>query len=249
MPLRPPGFPPVTQRDYDQWCRGNIVTPDNGTVTTEKIADHAVTDIKLRNSASASVIGRSAASPGAPSDITSTADGAFLVRRVGALVWDAFLETDAPATIARVTDITDAIAILQADPDPFPIYLTQAEGDTRYAEQSGGVFTGTMTGCTTTPTMTCRYSIAGGVIMLYLPGTLATSNTTALTITGAPNAIKPARAQTAVVRVQDNSVAVFGVASIDTGGVITFGVGAAVAAFTNSGGKGFYDAVFPYSLD
>lgn len=51
-----------------------------GTIATGGVADDAVTDAKLRNSAALSVIGRSANSTGDPADIAASADGDVLRR-------------------------------------------------------------------------------------------------------------------------------------------------------------------------
>lgn len=51
-----------------------------GTIATAGVADDAVTDAKLRNSAALSVIGRSANSTGDPADIATAADGDVLRR-------------------------------------------------------------------------------------------------------------------------------------------------------------------------
>jgi len=136
VPLRAPGFPPVTQADWDRWARSSPVVPDNGSVTTVTVADKAITDVKLRDSSPTSVIGRLTNTPGPPGDIVAASEGVYLVRRAGALTFGAIADADIPDTLARdsevTTAITTAIAALQAQPDPFPVYLTQTEGDANY---------------------------------------------------------------------------------------------------------------------
>lgn len=132
MPLRPPSFPPTTQRDYDQWCRAIVVTPDPGSVTTDKIVDHAVTDAKLSSRASACVMGRPQATPGNAQDITSGFDDTFLLRRSGTLSFGFLVDTDIPATIARDTEVATAITVFNALPDPFTQYYNTSRGDARY---------------------------------------------------------------------------------------------------------------------
>ena len=136
MPLKAPGFPPVNQADWDRWTRGTTVIPDDNSITTVKIEDKSVTDQKLRDSAPASVIGRLNNTPGTPTDIVAPGDNTFLVRRSGTLEFAGLADTDIPATIARETDVTAAITALQAQSDPFPVYLTQTEGDARYVQLS-----------------------------------------------------------------------------------------------------------------
>jgi hypothetical protein len=54
-----------------------------------------------------------------------------------------------------------------------------------------GSFTGTLTGCTTSPTGTVKYVRVGKVVHLKIPAITGTSNTTAMTITGMPASIYP----------------------------------------------------------
>lgn len=62
-----------------------------------------------------------------------------------------------------------------------------------YAE---GTFTGTLTGCTTSPTVTIYYVRIGKHVTLTIPTSItATSNATTATITGLPAALQPARSQ------------------------------------------------------
>lgn len=74
-----------------------------------------------------------------------------------------------------------------------------------------GTFTGTLTGCTTSPTTTVNYTRVGNVVTLDFCGSgalIATSNTTACTITGLPAALTPARTESIMIgNMQDNSVA------------------------------------------
>lgn len=70
-----------------------------GTVATAGVADDAITDAKLRNSAALSVIGRSANSTGDPADIATSADGDVL-RRSGTTLG---FGTIVPSAIGTVT--------------------------------------------------------------------------------------------------------------------------------------------------
>ncbi len=110
-------------------------------------------------------------------------------------------------------------------------------------------FTGTLTGCTTTPTGTVKYTRNGKFVTLSIPQISATSNSTAATITGAPTSIAPATAKRCLVRVQDNGTASLGLAEIGTGGVITLYLGATAAVFTGSGTKSIEACSITYSLD
>mgnify|MGYP001612676758 CR=1 FL=1 len=56
-----------------------------------------------------------------------------------------------------------------------------------------GTFTGTLTGCTTSPTATLRYVKVGSLVTLFIPsagdGLSGTSDATSMTITGMPSGI------------------------------------------------------------
>lgn len=110
-------------------------------------------------------------------------------------------------------------------------------------------FTGTLTGLTTSPTTVVRYRRSGDLVTLDWQAQSATSNTTALTITGAPTAVTPVSARSGLVtRVIDNGTTQFGLVSVGATGVLTFSVGATAAAFTNSGTKGVPVGSVTYSL-
>lgn len=68
-----------------------------GTLATGGIADDAVTDAKLRESAGVSVIGRAANSTGNPADIVASADGQVLRRAAGAVAFGALDLADSDA--------------------------------------------------------------------------------------------------------------------------------------------------------
>lgn len=67
-------------------------------VATGQIANNAVTDTKLRDSAAVSVIGRSANSSGDPADIAASANGHFLSRHSDAVSFAAIVYSDLPAS-------------------------------------------------------------------------------------------------------------------------------------------------------
>jgi hypothetical protein len=70
-----------------------------------------------------------------------------------------------------------------------------------------GTFTGTLTGCTTSPTATFNWSRNGNAVTIDCPTLTATSNTTACTVTGLPAALTPARTQLiSVAGIEDGSV-------------------------------------------
>lgn len=109
MALRPPGFPPLSQADWDRWARNTPVIPDDSSVTTIKLQDKQVTNDKLRDSEPDSVIGRSHGTSGTPGDIAAASDDTFLARRAGSLIFAPLVDADIPATLARDSEVTAAV--------------------------------------------------------------------------------------------------------------------------------------------
>jgi hypothetical protein len=110
-------------------------------------------------------------------------------------------------------------------------------------------FTGTLTGCTTSPTGTIQYVAQLHQVTLDIPIIEATSNTTAATITGMPAAIRPTATKTLQCLVKDNGTVVHGLAQIDSTGTITLQNGIGGGAFTGSGTKGVRAQQITYVLD
>lgn len=119
---------------------------------------------------------------------------------------------------------------------------------------AGGVlntFTGTLTGCMTSPTPAVSYSIAGDTVTLNFPATTATSNANSCTITGLPAALQPRTLTTNVeALLEDNTAAIYnGTAKIAPGsGTITFLLGNSATGFTGSGTKGILACSISYPL-
>lgn len=110
-------------------------------------------------------------------------------------------------------------------------------------------FTGTLTGCTTSPTAGFSYSRYGRRVFIEVPTLVATSNTTACTITGMPAEIRPTTTRNRPVRVYDNSAAVSGMASIATSGVITLSNSLANSgSMTNGNDKGIMSGFIEFDL-
>jgi hypothetical protein len=130
----------------------------------------------------------------------------------------------------------------------------QKSGNAVVTSQSG-TFTGTLTGCTTSPTATFSWSLVGTKATIYCAaGINATSNSGFMTITGVSAAIQPlGTGQYAIVRGIDNSASVYVEVSI-SGGTLTFGLPTVsgthlfTGAFTSSGPKGI-PAGWSYSYD
>jgi hypothetical protein len=127
---------PTTSIELERVLAGAEVSADNGSVTDNSFADRAAH----------SVIGRSVNTSGKPADI-GIAVGQFLGHRAGVIGGFSLIDSDIPASIARDSEVTGAIATatssitaayIAADAahvaasDPHPQYLTAAEGNAAY---------------------------------------------------------------------------------------------------------------------
>ncbi len=108
-------------------------------------------------------------------------------------------------------------------------------------------YTGTLTGCTTSPTGSIEYSAQGETVTLEVPEITGTSNTTAATITGMPDYLQPATAQTCLAITQDNGTSSLSRIVIETNGTITLNAGLS-ATFTASGTKGIGASTVTYRV-
>lgn len=115
------------------------------------------------------------------------------------------------------------------------------------ATQASAAATGTLTGCTTSPTGAVTIRRTGTKMSLILPAISATSNTTGMSITGL-GSLNFSTGGTILCRVTDNGTTQLGIATIGVSSIL-FGVGAAGAAFTNSGTKGIPQQVIMYDTD
>lgn len=266
MPLRPFNKIPEELREWAEWCRNTDVTPGTGTVTEEMLGDNVVSNRALRDSAPYSVIGNPTGSSANPSDIASGADNTFLARRSGAVQFVTLVDADIPASIARDSDVSDAITTHLAAPDPHSQYTTSTELDaaisdhvgesdphTQYAIESTSTFTATLTGVDASVTGTARYVKLGNFVSLTIPSLSGTSNATTCTISGLPAAIQPTNdAGYVAIGVTDNGVTVVGLAAIiAAGSVITLypSLTGLASGWTNSGTKGFLGFILNYQIN
>lgn len=133
------------------------------------------------------------------------------------------VDADLPAGLARDTEVTAAVSAHEAAGDPHPTYLTQAEGDARYALAGASGATGGVIRKTANQTMTATAQtaitdmsfavVAGGtyyfVMYVQVTTSTGTSPTTAYGITG------PAMTAMGVTYEQDTST------SVEASGVLT----------------------------
>jgi hypothetical protein len=89
--------------------------------------------------------------------------------------------------------------------------------------QLASTYTATLTGCTTAPTSTIKYSLTGNVVTLRIPDQNAISNAGTKSLTGMPAALWPATQNRFVIGGFDNNGAVVPCyAYVETTGVINF---------------------------
>jgi hypothetical protein len=128
-------------------------------------------DIQLPPSAGNSVLGRSAATPGAPADIVAGGDGTFLRRTGATLGFTTISESDIPETIARDMDVTAAVSAHEGAPDPHPGYTTAAELASALSalNLANGTYTPTLTGVANVDATTshlCHYLRVGSTVQV-----------------------------------------------------------------------------------
>jgi hypothetical protein len=114
-----------------------------------------------------------------------------------------------------------------------------------------GSFTGTLTGCTTSPTGTVYYARNGRQVTLHLPALSATSNATTMTVTGLPAHLQPTRSQylSYPLATDNGSVRYEPYCLVSAAsGTITFGLTGLSSGWASSGTKGIYSASVTYLL-
>lgn len=223
MSLRPFISVPTNIREWTKWCKEAIVT---GSVGTAELEDEAVTLVKLAQLTALSVIGNATNATADPTAITAAANDRIFSRTANALGF---------------TQLTAGMFPNAVVPD--------AALSANVAVATTSFFTGTLTGCTTVPTVSIQYAKCGSVVSLFIPTLTGVSNSVAATITGAPVAIRPTNTQTLLVRIMDNSATALGLATIDSAGLITLSTGVGGAgAFTAANNKGLVTTSVSYPL-
>lgn len=112
-----------------------------------------------------------------------------------------------------------------------------------------GSFAGALTGLDTSPTVTVTWKRSGSIVAISFGDQQGTSNSTALTVTGAPAEIFPAVLRQGIpVAVQENGTVQIGTVAVQTDGVLVFNVGLSSGVFTASGTKGVRRSTFSYPL-
>lgn len=106
-----------------------------------------------------------------------------------------------------------------------------------------GSYTGSLTGCTTVPTVQIFFRKLGDVVVLRVEAQTGTSNANTFTITGAPSAITPTGTAEWMVLPQftDNSVSENAgnvAVQMNSSGILVFARADSIIGFTNTGTKG-----------
>jgi hypothetical protein len=168
---------------------------------------------------------------------------------------DIFLDLGGTAATADVAEVDSGgntlrnsrlqVSTVTATSLPTAFYVAALNNLLLIGYQERGSFTGTLTGCTTSPTVSVAYSAEDDIVVLTIPGVTATSNTTACTVTGMPAGIRPAAAQNCMGFTTDSGTTAAGRIIVETSGTLTLHVGIS-ATFTNSGTKGLQSIVITY---
>lgn len=171
------------------------------------------------------------------------------------------LDNDLPGGTITVSDGGEATArgevmgnqcstvnLTLTTPDNWTISGNDEASEARGYGQAHGTFTGTLTGCTTSPTGTLRWDKQSRMVTLHVPQISGTSNTTAATLTGLPSTLIPNRTQDVWGTVTNGGNTGLGAFRVRTDGVIELFVGASFSAFTNAGNKGVQACTIAYTL-
>jgi len=169
---------------------------------------------------------------GSASLATFTAGGRALVNSAGTANTFPYFSSSNTVTLGSITSAGRA---LLDDTDSAAMLVTLGI--------TSGSYTGTLTGCTTSPTITINYSIIGDVVIISTDDNVTgTSNSTSFTITGAPTAIRPVTNDSALAPAvvtnngSENNGGVF--VFMSTSGTLTFMHSGTLTGFTSFGTKG-----------
>lgn len=162
------------------------------------------------------------------------ADEIPLIDSAASNVWKKLTWANLKATLfGSLIDISGA----SAGQIKFPATQNPSADANTLDDYEEGTFTGTLTGCTTSPTRTIRYVKIGGMVTLAFAGSLTgASNATTKTITGMPAALRPSDTVIFTALVSDNGGAyVVAYAELSATGVFSLFSSPGGAAFTSSG--------------
>lgn len=152
----------------------------------------------------------------------------------GKLVFDT-----TPTLVTPVLGVATATSINKVAVTAPASSATIAVADGKTLSYDDGTFTATLTGCTTAPTYTVKYTKIGNQVTLVVAQSLTiagTSNAVTKTLTGMPAALYPAATTNFFNSTVDNGgSSTAAVGQISSAGVISFFKDLAGTAFTSSG--------------
>ena len=138
-------------------------------------------------------------------------------------------------------------------PAPTGSTTTYLRNDGTWGTPSGSsstdyTYTGVVTGLTTSPTGTVKYTRVGSIVTMDLFGVVGTSNATTMTITGGTASMRPAVDKQVLMGVIDGGINFLGLAVIRTTGVIDFYKNIVGDPFQSTGVKGFANNSISYTV-
>lgn len=154
------------------------------------------------------------------------------------------LEINSGGNTMRNSLLTASVRTCTSLPDAF--YTASLANYLRIGAINTGSYTGTLTGCTTSPTGTIEWSLTGDVVTLQIPTISGTSNSTSATITGMPASIRPSTASSGIGITVDSGTAAIGRIVVETTGTITLYNSVTAAGFTAAGTKGIQFSTITY---
>ena len=111
-----------------------------------------------------------------------------------------------------------------------------------------GTFTATLTGCTTSPTVTAYYVQTGNQVAISVPAVTGTSNSVAAGLSGLPAVLQPAREQLMFGAFLNDGGETNGIVRVQSSGAINFYPTVFGTNFVASGVKGNRSLALSYAL-
>lgn len=115
MPLRPFISIPQNLREWSRYLSSLIVIPDDGSITTDKLVDHAATLIKLQQIAGLTVLGNPTGAQDDVQQLTASVDGQLLRRAAGGLAFGTIPESSVDNLTSDLAMLASEIASNTAD--------------------------------------------------------------------------------------------------------------------------------------
>lgn len=157
------------------------------------------------------------------------------------------LEINSGGNTMRETEL--AASDVTASSLPLAFYSAALKNRLRIGVVSSGSFTATLSGCTTSPTGTVTWSMNGDVVTLQIPEITGVSNSSAASLSGMPDTLKPATLQTDEGPTINNGTYGPGLIQVANTGVIVLCASmnpASTSGFTTSGTKGVGSTTITY---